>query len=111
MIGQMRDRILIKFPVDTEVPGGGAKSHYNNVVEDWTKVRPLRSSRVLQDNQINLNEGFTFDIRYRKNLNLNKKMIVEYEGQDYTINGIEEKKERKRFWTITAINDGQKTEF
>lgn len=107
MIGQMRDRVKIKAPIDVEEAGGGAKSTYEVVLEDWSKVEPLRSSRVLQDNQINLNEGFTFNLRYRSAFTPDKTMLIEFESRDYTINSIQEVKERKRYWVITATGDGQ----
>lgn len=107
MIGQMRDKIVIKQPVDTIYPGGGAVSEYVPVISELVKVVPLSSSRLLQDNQVNINEGFTFELRYRASYTPYKTHVVEYEGKEYTINSIREKKERKRFWVITAINDGQ----
>lgn len=106
MIGQMRDRIIFKSPVNTPVPGAGTETTYVKAFEDWTKIKPLRSTRFLQDNQIELQDGFRFDIRYRLTPQPNKSMLIEYEGKDYTINSIIEKNERQRYWEITAVTNG-----
>lgn len=105
MIGQMRDRVVFKEPVDTPVDGAGADTVYVESFVDWTKIEPLSSNRQLTDNQIQLQDGFRFNIRYRTSPQPNKKMLVEYEGKDYTINSITERNERKRYWQITAITN------
>lgn len=109
MIGQMRDRILIKGPVDTAVPGAGAETVYVSVLNDWTKVQTVRNSRVLEDNQINIDDALQFSIRWRESININKTMLIEFEGKDYTINSIKQynNDKRKRFWLITAISSEQ----
>ncbi len=113
MIGQMRDRIKIKAPTDTEVAGGGAISVYDIVLDDWANVESLSSRRVMQDSQININEGLSFIIRYRTSFTPDKTMLIEFEGRDYTIDGVQETRgkkksdQRKRYWSITALGDGQ----
>jgi SPP1 family predicted phage head-tail adaptor len=95
MIGQMRDRVLIKSQLD--VP----------FLTCWTKIEPISSSRTLQDSQINLNDGFRFTIRFSTSYTIDKTMLVEYLGKDYTINGIQDVKNRDRFLIITAITNDQ----
>lgn len=107
MIGQMRDRITIKGEVRTKLPGASIVVTYEDILSDWTKVQPLTSSRELTDNQIDLSNGFRFNLRYRSSYTPDKTHIVTYEGKDYTINSIIEVKERKRYWQITAISNGQ----
>lgn len=106
MIGQMRDRVLIKSQVDTPVPGAGATTTYVPFLECWTRIEPLNSNRVFQDSQINLNDGFKFSIRFSTSFIIDKTMLVEYLGKDYTINGIQDVKARNRFLIITAITNG-----
>lgn len=105
-IGSMRDRVIFKEPVNTSVPGAGWQTTYQTSFEDWTKIEPLTSNRTLQDSQIQLQDGFRFNIRYRDTPQPNKSMLVEYEGRDYTINSIVEVNERKRYWQIVAVTDG-----
>lgn len=106
-IGSMRDRVIFKEPVNTPVPGGGSVSEWVVAFEDWTKIEPLRSSRRLEDSQIQLQDGFRFNIRYRTMDHPTKSMLVEYEGKDYTINSIVEVNERKRYWEIVAITNNE----
>ncbi len=107
MIGQMRDRVIIKSQVDTPVDGAGAVSTYVPYLTCWTKIEPLSSSRVFQDSQLNLNDGFSFAIRFSSSYTIEKTMLVEYLGKDYTINGIKEVHNRKRFLVINAITNDQ----
>jgi SPP1 family predicted phage head-tail adaptor len=107
MIGQMRDRVLIKSQVDTPVPGAGAESRYVPFITCWTKISPLSSSRVLQDSQINLNDGFSFSIRYSSAQVIDKTMLVEYMGKDYTIGSIKIVNNRFRFYEINAVTNDQ----
>ena len=107
MIGQMRDRVLIKSQSDTPVEGGGAISTYVPYLTCWTKIEPLSSNRVFQDSQLNFNDGFSFSIRFSSAYTITKTMLVEYLGKDYTIDGIKEVHNRKRFLVITAITNDQ----
>lgn len=107
MIGQMRDRVLIKAQFDTPVPGAGANTVYVPYLACWTKIQPISSNRVFQDSQLNLNNGFSFSIRFSTAFTIDKTMLVEYLGKDYTINGIKEINNRKRFLVITAVTNDQ----
>lgn len=107
MIGQMRDRVLIKSQVDSSVPGAGAETTYVIYLTCWTKIEPLTSSRIFQDSQLNLNDGFIFSIRFSTAYTITKTMLVEYQGKDYTINSIKDVHNRNRFLVITAITNDQ----
>lgn len=106
-IGSMRDRVIFKDQVNTPVPGGGAETTWVVAFQEWTKIEPLRSSRRLEDSQIQLQDGFRFNIRYRDKVQPTKSMLLEYEGKDYTINSIIEVNERKRYWQITAVTNNE----
>jgi SPP1 family predicted phage head-tail adaptor len=105
MIGAMRDRIIFKSPVHTDLPGGGGVTEYVESFRDWTKIIPLSTNRSREANQERLQDGFSFEIRYRNSPQPNFSMLIEYEGKDYAIGGIEERNERKRFWIITAVTN------
>lgn len=110
MIGQMRDRVTIKRPVDTDVPGAGAESVYVLVFNDWCKVKTVRNSRVFQDSQINANDYMLFTVRWRSSVVIDKTMLIEYNGNDYTIQSpVREYADdkRNRFWLLTAISNQQ----
>lgn len=107
MIGQMRDRVLIKYPVDIPVPGAGAKTEYRLYLTCWTKIEPIRSNRVFQDSQLQLNDGFSFTVRVNSSSAIDKTMLVEYNGRDYTIDSIKERHNRGRFLDIVATTDAQ----
>jgi len=103
MIGAMRDRITFLQPVDTDLPGAGGSTEYNPLLTCWAKVIDLSSSRTLQDNQVELQNGFQFIIRYRSPAPT-KKELVQFEGINYTINSIRQLKEnRERFFEIIAV--------
>lgn len=106
MIGSMRDRITFKGPVNTALPGAGANTSYVDIFTDWSKAEPLSSSRSLQDNQIVLQNGYRFTIRYRSSPQPDKNMLIQYGDSDYTINSIEQILDnRNRYWRITAISN------
>lgn len=107
MIGRMRDRIVVKTPVDIPDEGGGAISTYQVLFKDWTEVVPFSSRRQESDGQINMVDGFKFTIRDREAIRINKTLLVEWDGLDYTINGINSIKNRHRWVEITAITTGQ----
>ena len=110
MIGKMRDRIQIKAPIDVPDEGAGAVSVYHVVIDDWTSIVPVSSRRAEENGQINLNDGFRFRIRERSSVTVDKTMLVEYDGKDYTINSIDPYKNRHRWLFITAITNGQPVE-
>lgn len=110
MIGKMRDKILIKAPIDIPQSGAGAISSYQTIINDWTQIMPYSSRRVEENGQINLNDGFSFHIRDRKSVVIDKTMLVEYNGKDYTINSIDPVKNRHRWLIIRAITNGQPVE-
>jgi len=107
MIGAMRDRILIKGPVDIPAAGAGADTIWILVLEDWCQAVPISSDKRLINSQQQLQDGYTFTVRYRSAPQPNKSMLIEYNGADYSIEGIEQiMNNRQRFWRITATTNG-----
>lgn len=102
MIGQMRDKVTFKTPVSTPVGGGGTSTTYNVVLTDWVQAKQWNSSRDQVEQQTTLKTVYRFKLRYRAAFTPDKSMLVEYEGKDYTINGIDTVNERDRYWLITA---------
>ena len=105
-IGSMRDRVTFKVPVHSSVPGGGYTTVYEPVFSDWTKVSQTTISRQLTDNQIVLQSAITFRVRYRETDQPDKSMLIEFEGADYAINSPVEVDNRKRYWQIVAVTNG-----
>lgn len=112
MIGAMRDRVVIKQPIDVPVEGGGAESIYTQILSDWAEVKTVNNTRNFTDNQINLDESLLFILRWRTSIQPDKTMLIEYNGNDYTINSIKEyhNNKRKRFWQIVGITTEQATQ-
>jgi SPP1 family predicted phage head-tail adaptor len=107
MIGAMRDRIVIKSPVSVPAPGAGADTHWEAVLSDWCQAVPLSSDKRLTNSQYQLQDGFHFIIRYRSGFTPTKSMLVEYNGADYSVDGITEIADnRRRFIQITGITNG-----
>lgn len=102
----MRDRIILKEPVNVPVPGGGFDTTYVNILEEWTHVRNSSQARTMPDNQIVIQNTLRFKIRYRDAPQPNKSMLVEFEGNDYSINEIPQIDLRKRYWDIVAVTNG-----
>jgi SPP1 family predicted phage head-tail adaptor len=102
MIGQMRDKITFKTPVNTPVGGGGTSTTYNDVLTDWCQAKQYDSTREQVEQQTALKTVYRFTLRCRAGFVPDKSMLVVYEGKDYTINGVDEINERGRYWRITA---------
>lgn len=107
MIGQMRDRIIFKAPVNTAVPGAGFVSAWVLSLLDWAAVEEVKSNRTQSEDQTQLQDAMRFTIRYRTGWQPNKSMLIEYNGRDYTIQDIREVNQRGRYWRIVGETDGQ----
>lgn len=108
MIGQMRDRIVFKEPVDIPQPGAGAISVYQEAFNCWSSAEQVTERRMIENSQPNLLETYTFIIRYRNFPQPNKSMLIEYQGRDFTIHNIDPfMHNRNRFWRITGVTNKQ----
>lgn len=107
MIGAMRDRIILKRPVDTDTEGAGGDTAWEYVFTEWSKVVILSSNNRIINSQFQLQDGFNFYIRYRPVPQITKGMLIEYNGADYSIISIQQIMDnRRRFWQITANTNG-----
>lgn len=102
MIGQMRHKITFKAPVSVPLGGGGTSTTYEEVFTDRCEAKQLSSSRDLVEQQTTLTTMYQFKLRWRTGFVPSKSMQIAYDGQDYSINSIEDVNERGRFWRITA---------
>jgi SPP1 family predicted phage head-tail adaptor len=102
MIGDRRHKATFKSPVSISVGGGGSSTTYTPVLTDWVEVKQWNSTRDQVEQQTTLKTVYRFKVRVRAGFVPDKSMLVEYEGKDYTINGIEDINERGRYWLITA---------
>lgn len=102
-IGRMDKRIRILIPNDTQLPGGGGETTYTELLSTWAEVLPVKSQVMLTDSQMELQDSMQFNIRYSTDgRSPKKRMQIVYAGQQYTISGIKEIREDKRFWQIIA---------
>ena len=102
-IGGMRGKISFKSPTSIPVGGGGTSTIYTVVLTDWVEAKQLNSSRDQVEMQTMQKATYRFKLRCRNGFAPDKTMLVEYEGKDYTINGIDNIGERDRYWLITAV--------
>lgn len=105
MIGKMRHRVTFQVVTITDQPGGGAIEDWADELTTWAEVIPLKPSKVLQDNQVQLKNGFTVRVRWANGRIVDKKRRIVYKGVNYSINGVFVIDEAKRFYEITAINE------
>jgi len=103
MIGKMRHRITVQVITIVEQPGGGLDETWADELTTWASVKPLKSSRLLQDNQVKLMNGYTIVLRWADGRIMDKKRRIVHNGETLTINGAFVIDEAKRFWQITAI--------
>lgn len=105
MIGDMRYRVTIQVWSSVTDPGGGVSEIWTDELTTWADVKPLKSSRLLQDNQVKLANEYTVTLRWADGRILDKKRRIIYGTQTLTINGAVIMDERKRWWQITAIDN------
>lgn len=110
MIGEMKQRI--KFEQLNVVPdgfGGGIES-WEHIFSLWGKVKPLRSSNLLQDNQTTLKDTFKIIVRRFSKYYIHNNMRVKIRDKYYGIQGVVEVNFGKRFYEITVQGDDQTLE-
>jgi head-tail adaptor len=105
-IGKMDKRITLLEPVDTRLPSGGGETTYVTVLTTWAEVLPVKSSRMLTDSQIELQDSMQFNFRFSLDgREPQKRWVIDYRNHRYIIHSIIEKDEAKRFWrVIAAVN-------
>lgn len=87
MIGQKTQVIKIMTTTQpVEDPGGGVLPGGKVVYwETFAQVRSIKNKRDAQAYQTDLEEPKEFILRFREDKNVNKNMLIEYNGQDYVI--------------------------
>lgn len=102
-----RDRVSFTEPLLVDDGRGGTKrSGTTTVLNANAKVEPLTSSRQLEANQENINQGYQVTIWERQGFTPSKSMQVVYRGQSMTIISIVRKFEARWYYEIRCV-DGE----
>lgn len=102
--GKNRERINITVTVSVRDPGGGMKpGAKTSYWETWAAVTTIKNTRNAEAYQTDLEEPKEFKIRYRPDKKVTKNMLVEYNGEDYTIQSLVDTNERKREQIIIGL--------
>ncbi|WP_343702696.1 head-tail adaptor protein [Chitinophaga sp.] len=103
MIGKMRARIIFKEPTLTPVGGGGTEATYTDLSPRWAEAIPVRSQAEVEAYKTSLGKVYRFRLRYEEAFYPQYDMLIAYDGKLYSVAGIEEVKDRHRFWVITGV--------
>lgn len=106
MIGSMRQRIKIKVPMSSQNADGGGSTFYELGGEYWCKVENINSSRALEDSQVQLNDSKRFTFRYMEPPVIDKSILIEYLGRDYTVNSVKIYQDRFRYYEVVGQTNG-----
>jgi len=101
-IGRMDLRITFRQSTDTQSDSGATVESFADVATVWANVTAngSGSERFVMEKETAFNRKF-FTIRYRTDLN--EKMILIYESEEYDIKSLQElENTRKRFLKIQA---------
>ena len=74
--------------------------------ETWAEVKPSSGKRQLEAGEPVIVEGTIFTTRYRRDFTPTKEMRISYQGRYYTIHGLRDIDDRRRFYEIlTKVTD------
>lgn len=100
-----RDRVSFTQAVLADDGKGGTKrSGTQTLLFANAKVEPLTSSRDLEANQENINQGYQVTIWEREGFTPDKSMRVVYRGQELTINSIVRKFKARWYYELRCID-------
>lgn len=78
--GELNQRIEI-FRIGNVSDGSGGSIPGEELYwSTYAKVKPLSSRQVLESNQEELKDGFSFIVRYRKDKSITPEMFIKYRG-------------------------------
>jgi SPP1 family predicted phage head-tail adaptor len=66
----------------------------------WANVKPYDGSRQLEAGELVINQQYKFTTRYRRDFIPTKDMLIEYQGNYFTIHSIKDLDDRRRFVEI-----------
>ncbi len=99
--GDLREVVTLLQPSRVDDGRGGSTTTYTSVGEVWAKVRPVRHSRSLVDAQVQFREAFEFIIRV-STLAITPDWRLTYNGEQWTIHGIDDIDTRREYFSIIA---------
>lgn len=105
----MRDRHKIEFYVSTNLPDGYGGTIPGEALfwSTYATVKPLKSSRDLEANQVVLKGGYEFLIRYRKDKTPSSNMTIHFKGRVFTIQGVVNIKQENREYSVIGMDSGK----
>jgi SPP1 family predicted phage head-tail adaptor len=72
-----------------DTPSGGATETFTAVLNTWATVKAVRSQINRDGSGLALADAYRFgEVRFDPDLVPNKKMLISYNGKDYTIQSI-----------------------
>lgn len=102
-LGEMKDRVTFKAATITKNAGGNVGG-YSNILTTWAKVTQLTQSRSLSYGMVESAKNYEIVIRYRKDIDLKREMIITYRNKDLTIHSIVENDRQKEVTIIAYEN-------
>lgn len=106
MIKAGQNRAVIKITTIAIVndQGGGVLPGVKTTYwETWADVSAIKNKRDAQSYQTDLEEPIEFKLRYRSDKHVTKNMMVEYKGNEYTIQSIVNTEERNYELVIVGL--------
>lgn len=101
--GELNQKISI-YRMDNIADGsGGSEQRLILYWETNSRAVQLKSNPFLQALQGTFQDGYTFDVRYRSDKNVQKDMIIKYRGGDLIIQSCINDDVYKKWTTITAV--------
>jgi head-tail adaptor len=102
MIGKMQP-IEFVLPSLTPTASGGDVESLVVVLSTHAYARPTSSNRTFLNEEGVLMDSYNFDVHWRPDFVPTKRHLIKYRNRYYTINGVTNLEERRRFWRIFAI--------
>lgn len=106
MIGSLRRRIEIQVWSSVPDGAGGFTESWTLEANTWASLIPKKSSRFLQDSQVQLNEAWTGIVRWSNERLMDKKRRIIYNGQTLTITSAYIIDERRYYWQVQCLANG-----
>lgn len=102
-LGEMKDRIAFKTATITQNSGGNVGS-YSNILTTWAKVIALTQSRSLSYGLVESFRNYEIKIRYRKDVEIKREMLIAYRNLTLTIHSVVEDVRQKQLTIIAYEN-------
>lgn len=99
MVGRMR-KIQYKVPTTVDLPSGGTRTTYALGETDWAEISNETFSKGANGLQVQDDETYQFKVRWRQDLNITSKWIVNYNGKDFALVAPPKNDNERNFYLI-----------